>query len=317
MQHRATGRAHTRGLAPGWLAAGLVVLAPLAGPVAGGSHAALADAAVTAEPAEPSGGGKAPAPHASRLLDIALAAALAPGGEAEGLAALGLELRAALRDVTALAAATPPGWLILGAIGVSPRPADRPDLTALVTSPLPHVESSGYGWRDDPFQRFRKFHKGTDYKADRGTPVLAAGPGIVRIAGVQNGYGNVVYIDHGGGVVTRYGHLSKIHTKVGASIAAGERLGLVGATGRATGPHLHFEVRIRGRAVNPVLALEVGALQRTDPAAAEALEAQLAPEIQATALDAQDPTNRRAAKAKRAEARPERAGRAPRDQHLW
>ena len=252
--------------------------------------------------------------HSTRMLDVDVAAALAPGGPGEALIELSARWRGDLRELVAAAIDTPPGWLLLGGLPITPAP--RVDLTGLVTSPLPHVESSGYGWRDDPFQRFRKFHKGTDFKAERGTPVLAAGGGTVRIAGVQNGYGNVVYIDHGDGLITRYGHLAKILVKAGATITAGDKLGLVGATGRATGPHLHFEVRIAGRAVDPVLAMRIAELQRTDPDAAAELEPGLAPEAQATALDAQDPTNRKAARQAKGP-RPERRGRAARDRNLW
>jgi murein DD-endopeptidase MepM/ murein hydrolase activator NlpD len=84
-----------------------------------------------------------------------------------------------------------------------------------------------------------------------GTPVDAAASGTVAVAGVQNGYGNVVYIDHGNGLQTRYGHLSHIDVVVGQQIKRGERLGLVGSTGRSTGPHLHYEVRINNQPVNP------------------------------------------------------------------
>lgn len=266
---------------------------------------------------EPVAAALAPAPlatHSVRMLDVDVAAVLAPGGPGEALIELGARWRGDLRELVTAALDTPPGWLLFSSLPITPAP--RIDLTSLVTSPLPHVESSGYGWRDDPFQRFRKFHKGTDFKAERGTPVLAAGGGTVRIAGVQNGYGNVVYIDHGDGLVTRYGHLAKILVKAGDPISAGAKLGLVGATGRATGPHLHFEVRLAGRAVDPVLAMRIAELQRTDPEAAAELEPGLAPEVQATALDAQDPTNRRTARQAKGP-RPERRGRAARDQNLW
>src|SRR5689334_18016961 len=106
---------------------------------------------------------------------------------------------------------------------LAPSPA-TPDLSILTTEPVARTESSGYGWREDPIRKREKFHHGADYRGKPGTPVLAAGPGVVVFAGRQNGYGNVVYIDHGGGVVTRYGHLRKIETHKGDTVDAGERI---------------------------------------------------------------------------------------------
>ncbi|MCA1850469.1 MAG: M23 family metallopeptidase, partial [Acidobacteria bacterium] len=94
-------------------------------------------------------------------------------------------------------------------------------------------------------------HEGQDIDAEMGAPVSAAASGTVAVAGVQNGYGNVVYIDHGNGLSTRYGHLSHIDVSVGQKIMRGEVLGRVGSTGRSTGPHLHYEVRINSEPVNP------------------------------------------------------------------
>jgi murein DD-endopeptidase MepM/ murein hydrolase activator NlpD len=183
-----------------------------------------------------------------------------------------------------------------------------PDLTPLVASPVPGVESSGFGWRRDPMRHSAKFHKGTDFAADRGTPVYAAGAGLVAFTGRQHGYGNVIYIDHGGGVVTRYAHLNRIETHAGAPILAGVRIGQVGATGRATGPHLHFEVRIGGLAVDPAVAMHVGELQRTDPSAALTAALELAPEAQEMKVDRHDPVKPR---------RPERRGAPKRERALW
>lgn len=186
-----------------------------------------------------------------------------------------------------------------------------PDLTVLTTSPVPDVESSGFGWRMHPILRYNKFHAGTDFKADRGTPVYAAGTGLVAFAGVRSGYGKLVMIDHGGGVLTRYAHLSSIDVKVGASITAASRLGRVGATGRATGPHLHFEVRLDDRPVDPTLALKIAALQRTDAAAARLAAWALTPEAMAQKVDRHGPP-----RAKRpAGKRPERRGAPTRDRN--
>ncbi len=190
-------------------------------------------------------------------------------------------------------------------------PLPVPDLRMLTVSPVEKVESSGYGWRDDPFHHDRRFHYGTDFHAKPGTTVMAAGPGTVVYATWQSGYGKVVYIDHGGGVITRYGHLRRITTKKGATVAAGDQIGEVGSTGHATGPHLHFEVRLDGRAVDPVTAMTVASLERDHPAAGHIAAFSLAPAVQAKSRDHQDATNRRTA------TRPERAGRTKRAQVLW
>jgi murein DD-endopeptidase MepM/ murein hydrolase activator NlpD len=155
-----------------------------------------------------------------------------------------------------------------------------PDLTVLTVDPVANTESSGYGWRDDPIRHDRRFHHGTDFRAKPGTPVLAAGPGLVVFAGRQSGYGNVIYVDHGGGIVTRYAHLQKIETAKDLTISAGQTIGLVGSTGRTTGPHLHFEVRIDGRDVSPVDAMSIAELQRDDPEAGRLAAFALAPTIQ-------------------------------------
>lgn len=112
---------------------------------------------------------------------------------------------------------------------------------------------SGFGGRRNPFGGSSfEFHTGQDIDAPWGAPVVAAGSGKVTIAGWQHGYGQVVYIDHGSGLTTRYGHLSQIGVKVGQSVARGENLGRVGSTGRSTGPHLHYEVRIKDNPVDPL-----------------------------------------------------------------
>ena len=118
--------------------------------------------------------------------------------------------------------------------------------------PVAGTLESGYGVRRNPFGGGSyESHEGQDIEAEMGTPVDAAASGTVTVACAQNGYGNVVYIDHGNGIQTRYGHLSRIDVAVGQQIKRGERLGLVGSTGRSTGPHLHYEVRINNQPVNP------------------------------------------------------------------
>lgn len=183
-----------------------------------------------------------------------------------------------------------------------------PDLTVLVAEPVKGIESSGFGWRLDPIKRRKKFHKGADYRADRGTPVYAAGAGVVVFSGRQKGYGKVIYLDHGGGLVTRYAHLRAIGVEPGDTISADALIGEVGSTGRTTGPHLHFEVRIEGRAVDPKLAMDIGALQRTEPPEVVRIAAMaLLPEVQREQVDAHDPPPDAARKARKA--RPERSGR--------
>jgi len=185
-----------------------------------------------------------------------------------------------------------------------------PDLTILTTDPVANTESSGFGWRDDPIRHDRRYHRGTDFRAEPGTPVLAAGDGVVVFAGRQSGYGNVIYVDHGGGVVTRYAHLRRIETRKDSAVTAGERIGQVGSTGRATGPHLHFEIRLDGRAVDPVTAMTVAELEREQPDAGRLAAFTLVPEIQAQVRDATEAPSRRGP-------RPERRGRVKRTQVLW
>jgi murein DD-endopeptidase MepM/ murein hydrolase activator NlpD len=179
-----------------------------------------------------------------------------------------------------------------------------PDLTVLVAEPVKGIESSGFGWRVDPINDRAKFHKGTDYRADRGTPVYAAGPGVVVWAKRADGYGKAIYIDHGGGLVTRYAHLKTIGVDEGDVVAGDELIGEVGSTGRTTGPHLHFEVRLDGRAVDPSLAMQIGKLQRTEsPAVARLAAMALVPEVQRESVDRHDPPP------SRRKNRPERSGR--------
>jgi murein DD-endopeptidase MepM/ murein hydrolase activator NlpD len=128
-------------------------------------------------------------------------------------------------------------------------------LGRITIEPVTGAETSSYGYRDDPFTGRRKLHKGVDYRAPRGTPVVAAGPGVVRVARRKRGYGRVVMIDHGQGVQTRYAHLQSIYVDPGERVAPGTRIGAVGSTGRATGPHLHFELRIDGEAHDPLQVL--------------------------------------------------------------
>jgi murein DD-endopeptidase MepM/ murein hydrolase activator NlpD len=118
--------------------------------------------------------------------------------------------------------------------------------------------TSGFGIRSDPFLGRPAMHTGLDFRAATGDPVRATANGKVASAGWAGGYGRMVEIDHGNGLSTRYGHLSEIGVKVGDAIKIGQVIGAVGSTGRSTGPHLHYETRIDGEAVDPQKFLRAG-----------------------------------------------------------
>lgn len=112
--------------------------------------------------------------------------------------------------------------------------------------------ASGYGMRIDPIYKTLKFHSGMDFSASVGTPVYVTGNGKVVQAGWDGLYGKCIVIDHGFGYTTRYAHLNKISVKVGQQVKRGETIGEVGSTGKSTGPHLHYEVHVKGQVINPV-----------------------------------------------------------------
>lgn len=116
--------------------------------------------------------------------------------------------------------------------------------------------SSGFGYRSDPFTGGGAMHNGLDFKGPIGTPILAAAEGVVTAAGGQGGYGNTIEITHANGLVTRYAHLSGFNVSLGQKVARGVQIGRMGSTGRSTGSHLHFEVRLNGQAINPRKFLE-------------------------------------------------------------
>jgi murein DD-endopeptidase MepM/ murein hydrolase activator NlpD len=118
--------------------------------------------------------------------------------------------------------------------------------------------SSGFGVRSDPFLGRPAMHSGLDFRASTGDPVRATANGRVVTAGWSGGYGRLIEIDHGNGLSTRYGHLSEISVKVGQQVTIGQEIGAVGSTGRSTGPHLHYETRIDGDAVDPQKFLRAG-----------------------------------------------------------
>lgn len=146
-------------------------------------------------------------------------------------------------------------------------PSGKPSSTGMM--------SSSYGFRRDPFTGGSAMHSGMDFKGPHGLPILAAASGKVTYAGWKSGYGKAVEITHGNGLMTRYAHLSRIDVTAGQRIEQGLKLGAMGSTGRSTGTHLHFEVRLNGRAMNPrpfleantdVLKVKAIARQRVNPA---------------------------------------------------
>ena len=118
---------------------------------------------------------------------------------------------------------------------------------------------SAFGWRIDPFTGRSALHTGLDFQADTGTPILAAAGGVVVAQEAHPAYGNMVEVDHGNGLVTRYAHASRVHVRKGDLVKRGQRLADVGTTGRSTGPHLHFEVMLDGVAQDPQKFLNAGA----------------------------------------------------------
>ena len=117
--------------------------------------------------------------------------------------------------------------------------------------PIHSYITSGFGSRADPIRGGRAYHKGIDFEADVGDPVMAVADGVVSFSGRRSGYGNVIEIDHGNGYVTRYAHNSRLERKVGSLVRAGQEIAKAGSTGRSTGAHVHFEVWKNGVAVNP------------------------------------------------------------------
>ncbi|MFH1491122.1 MAG: M23 family metallopeptidase [Pseudomonadota bacterium] len=112
--------------------------------------------------------------------------------------------------------------------------------------------SSGFGYRVSPFTNQKEFHRGLDISTRSSTPIIAPSDGIVTSAGVDYGYGNILSVSHGHGLITKYAHMAKILVKKGQSVKRGSVIGLVGMTGRTTGPHLHYEVHLNGVPVDPL-----------------------------------------------------------------
>lgn len=124
---------------------------------------------------------------------------------------------------------------------------------ALLRTPIDGARlSSGFGMRLHPILGYTKMHRGVDFAAPQGTPIMASGDAVVEVAGAKGDYGNFVLLRHSNGFETAYAHMSRVAAHAGQRVHQGQVIGYVGATGRATGPHLHYEVRIRGDAVNPL-----------------------------------------------------------------
>jgi murein DD-endopeptidase MepM/ murein hydrolase activator NlpD len=134
----------------------------------------------------------------------------------------------------------------------------RTALTRQLDLPVQGFVSSGFGWRTHPVFGEPAFHRGIDFSASAGTPVQAAAAGVVTFIGPAESYGKLVVISHGNRVQSRYAHLQGIEVTTGMALLSGERIGRVGSTGRSTGPHLHFELVIGDRVVNPVPFLGLG-----------------------------------------------------------
>ena len=206
------------------------------------------------------------------LRQLVTASGVFKGGEGAGSSVRAGQFAEALSDAVARAGGLGLAAEITRSLGGAapapvPRPASAPRDGAAATLPLAPVSgpvTSAFGVRADPFTGEAALHHGVDVGAPEGTPIRAPAAGVVVRAGPRGGYGNAVELDHGNGLVTIYGHASQIAVREGEAVAAGQELGKVGHTGRATGDHLHFEVRRAGRPVDPARALKLYATRAED-----------------------------------------------------
>ncbi|HTP24172.1 MAG TPA: peptidoglycan DD-metalloendopeptidase family protein [Anaeromyxobacteraceae bacterium] len=155
---------------------------------------------------------------------------------------------------------TPPAATTRGPTAATPPKASSQNPIPTPASNLPRV-TSPYGPRQDPFDGHLTRHQGVDLAGKEGTPIRAAAAGVVKRSGPRGGYGNAVEIDHGNGLTTVYAHASDLLVREGEHVTSGQPIALVGHTGRATGAHLHFEVRLAGKPVDPVRALKTYGLR--------------------------------------------------------
>ncbi len=205
------------------------------------------------------------------------------GGEGPGASVREDLFVDALADAVEKAGGLGLAGTLVGALGQQPAPAAAPAPAVPRPTParsIPGADlaalpvaggrlTSGFGLRADPFTGARREHDGVDLGAPEGSPIRASAGGVVVSAGPRGGYGLAVEIDHGHGLTTLYGHASRLLVSAGQEVRAGEEIGEVGSTGRSTGPHLHFEVRVGGRAVDPARALKAyGERVEADPRSA-------------------------------------------------
>ncbi|WP_302477357.1 M23 family metallopeptidase [Sphingomonas sp. ID1715] len=147
-------------------------------------------------------------------------------------------------------------WKKMDQVGQA-TPSDQGSMSVPSMKPVANLQfTSLYGVRSDPFRGTAAMHAGVDIPGAVGTLIYATADGIVGRSGWVGGYGNLVELDHGRGLQTRYGHLSKILVAPGTRVTRGQVIGLMGSTGRSTGSHLHYEVRMDGRAVSPIPYLD-------------------------------------------------------------
>tara|TARA_R110002096_G_scaffold143328_4_gene299318 strand:- start:112831 stop:113574 length:744 start_codon:yes stop_codon:yes gene_type:complete len=180
------------------------------------------------------------------MLDEAMATSVTKSGGFGIAEVMSAELDPSSTEVAPSAEAT----RALGAARIHAR-AYQSGGSDLRHAPVTARVSSEFGKRIHPVTGAKSFHEGIDLAAAKGTKVAVSGPGVVVRAGQAGAYGNIVVVDHGGGLETRYAHLDSMSVKVGQQVAAGEIVGKVGETGRVTGAHLHFEVRRAGKAIDP------------------------------------------------------------------
>lgn len=146
-------------------------------------------------------------------------------------------------------------WYRMMDLALTRRTGVEASLPSLMPVNYPYLSSS-FGWRRHPISGRHVMHEGLDFSAPKGTPIYAASGGVVTVAGYKSGYGKMVEIHHGNDLVTRYAHASKLKVKAGDIVERGQEIAAVGSTGHSTGPHLHFEVRMAGHPLDPVLFLE-------------------------------------------------------------
>lgn len=145
-------------------------------------------------------------------------------------------------------------WFAMMDLALTQRAGVEASLPSLAPVDYPYLSSS-FGWRRHPISGRYVMHEGLDFAAPRGAPIHAASGGVVTVAGYQSGYGKMVEIHHGNGLVTRYAHASELKVKAGDLVEKGQLIAKVGSTGLSTGPHLHFEVRMAGHPLDPTLFL--------------------------------------------------------------